>query len=227
MNKQLTEQLKQLAVSQNISQFVYWDDGISNLAHAQRMVKVGINVPQSILDFLADDSVEPYVEPPNEVEMSSVELSMLSPKFDPKTNQSYFYDKDLDINVSTQIFESGFGINSNNVTPDNWMRRFNGMALTNRSAMPHPYGIVVHQLFCSVDSSATNAYFDCLHYDIDGNNGAIVGRLLFNQQKNQMGYATENVKLYIPPFRRVTIRSGGANISYPQGIYKYREVLNV
>ena len=227
MNKKLTTELKNLADSNNIGQYVYWEDGISNLAHVQRCVDLGISVPQSILDYLADDTVDPYYPPPVGTELESVESGILAPKYHALTNQTYYYDKDLDMNLSTQIFESGFGINSGNISPDNWMRRFNGMSLTNTRALAHPYGIVVHQLFCCVDSSATNAFYDCLSYDINGNNGQIHGRLLFNQQGNQMGYATERVKLFIPAFRRVTIRSGGANISYPQGLFKYREVLNV
>lgn len=227
MNKKLTQELIDLAKDNGVDQYVYWEDGISNSAHVERVMSLGVEVPAPILEYLKNEAVDPYYPPPAENELASVEDAILAPKYHALTNQTYYYDKDLNLNLSTQIFESGFGINSNNVGVNSWMRRFNGMSLTNKSAMPHPYGIVVLQLFCSVDSSAANAYFDCLHYDINGNNGAIVGRLLFNQQGNQMGYATERVKLFIPAFRRVTIRSGGANISYPQGIYKYREVLNI
>ena len=216
-----------LAKQNGVDQYIYWEDGISNSAHVERLMSIGVNVPTPIVEYLQSSEVNPYYPPPTENELASVEDAILSPKYHALTNQTYYYDKDLKMNLSTQIFESGFGINSGSVGVNSWMRRFNGMSLTNRAAMPHPYGIVVLQLFCSVYSSATNAYFDCLHYDMDGNNGAIIGRLLFNQQNNKMGYATEGVKVFIPAFRRITIRSGGANIAYPQGIYKYREVLDI
>ena len=227
MNKQLTTELRTLADSNNVGQYIYWDAGISNLFHVQRLISLGIEVPQAIVDYLADESVDPYYPPASGSELDSIEDAILAPKYHALTNQTYYYDRDLKMNLSTQIFESGFGINAANITPNNWMRRFNGMSLTRERAMPHPYGIVVLQLFCSVDSSATDAYFDCLSYGMNGMNGEVHGRLLFNQQGNQMGYASERVKIFIPQFRRITIRSGGANISYPQGLYKYREVLNV
>lgn len=226
MNKVLNEECKKTLQDLKIDDKVYWGDGVTNMVHVERCMSLGIDVPQKVIDYLKNDAVI-FIDPPTEQEKEDIVTSMMNPKYDHKTGQLYYYDPFVKLNLSTQINESGFGINSGTNPPGSWMRRFNGMSMTNKSAMAHPYAICVTQLVCSVDYGNEGSYFDCLHYDMFGNDGRISGRLLFTEQSNQMGYATEGVRVIIPPFRRVTIRTGGNNISYPQGYYKYREVIDI
>jgi len=148
-----------------------------------------------------------------------------SPHLHKERNLLYYFDEDLKQMLSVQSFESGFGINSASVRVGSYMRRFNGMIMTNKSAVARPYSIVVTELTCTVDTSAEGAFFDCYHYDMNGEDETLVGRLEFNEFDSQIGYAINKIKILIPAFRRVTIKSGGAVMRYPQGYYKYHEVI--
>ena len=40
-----------------------------------------------------------------------------------------------------------------------------------------------------------------------------------------MGYSSPALRVHIPKYRRLTVMTGGSNITYPQGYYKYRIVV--
>ena len=215
-NYQLTPELIQLAEQKGILDLIVWDDNISNLSHVQRQISYGVEVPQQIVDF--------FEAPP----LANIKVyEEIAPEYgyDVATGQYFFIEPRTGLKVSKTIYESGFGINSNSASPGSYMRRFNGMTLTNRSAMARPYPILVTEITCSSDSANKGAYFDCLHYAMDGTDEFFVGRLSFTMQETQMAAAWLNVAVLIPAYRRVTMRVGGNNISSPQGYYKYRQVI--
>ena len=176
-NRQLSTELRQLADDNNIGTTIYWGEGVTNPRHLQLCVENGIDVPQSIIDYISSEEAPVVIEPYSAAELASVETSILNPRYDPNSQLTYYWDNIIGMNLSVQMFESGFGINSGNIGTGQFMRRFNGMQMTNRSAMARPNDIVVNQLVCSVDRANTGAYFDCVHYDINGNDKQIVGRL--------------------------------------------------
>lgn len=222
--KKLSTQSVQLANDLDIGKFIFWDNGVTDQETLDRCLSLGVEIPPEILnDF---KSATYYIEPPSTQEKESIENSMLNPKYDSKSGHLYYYDKDLKLYLTCQMFEGGFGLSGNNIAANTFMKRNDG-SLTTTAAMPYPYPIVVFQLFCSADVSALGAYFDCIHSSMDGTNSIIAGRLLLNQQNAQMGHSTVNLKVLIPAFRRVTMKTGGAIVSQLQGVYKYREVLDI
>lgn len=213
-----------LADKLDITKYICWDNGVTNQETLDRCISLGVEIPTDILnDF---KSAPTYLEPPSLNEIESIESSLLNPKYDSKSGHLYYYDKDLKLYLTCQMFEGGFGLSGSSIAVNSFMRR-NDASLTTTAAMPYPYPIVVFQLFCSADTSAAGAFFDCIHSSMDGTNSVIAGRLLMNQQNSQIGYSTTNLKVLIPAFRRVTMKTGGATMSQLQGVYKYREVLDI
>lgn len=213
-----------LADKLDITKYICWDNGVTNQETLDRCISLGVEIPTDILnDF---KSAPTYLEPPSLNEKESIESSLLNPKYDSKSGHLYYYDKDLKLYLTCQMFEGGFGLSGSSIAINSFMRR-NDASLTTTAAMPYPYAIVVFQLFCSADTSAAGAFFDCIHSSMDGTNSVIAGRLLMNQQNSQIGYSTTNLKVLIPAFRRVTMKTGGATMSQLQGVYKYREVLDI
>lgn len=213
-----------LADKLDITKYICWDNGLTNQETLDRCISLGVKIPTDILnDF---KSASPYLEPPSLAEKESIESSLLNPKYDSNSGHLYYYDKDLNLYLTCQMFEGGFGLSGNNIAANTFMKRNDG-SLTTTTAMPYPYPIVVFQLFCSADVSSPGAYFDCIHSSMDGTNSIVAGRLLLNQQNAQIGYATVSLKVLIPAFRRITMKTGGAIMSQLQGVYKYREVLDI
>lgn len=224
IRKKLSIESIDLANKLDISKYILQDNGVTDQETIDRCVSFGIEIPTSILDnFKAADV---YIEPPSIEEKKNIESSLLNPKYDSKSGHLYYYDKDLKLYLTCQMFEGGFGLSGSSIAINSFMRR-NDASLTTTAAMPYPYAIVVFQLFCSADTSAAGAFFDCIHSSMDGTNSVIAGRLLMNQQNSQIGYSTTNLKVLIPAFRRVTMKTGGATMSQLQGVYKYREVLDI
>lgn len=217
MEYRLTQQLIDLAQQEGILDLISWDGGVSSKAYLQRQADLGVNIPQSIIDY--------YESPP----MSSIvvqESSLPETGFDLATTQYYFIEPRTGLKLSQTLFEDGFGISNGSVSPGDYMRRFNGMPLTNKSAMARPYDIVITEIGCVSDKSNAGAYYDCVSYDMNGGDEQILGRLSYTMQNGQMGAAWLNVFVLIPAYRRVTLRTGGASISLPQGWYKYRQVIS-
>lgn len=224
MLKKLSAVSVALADKLNITKYICWDNGVTDQETLDRCIGLGVEIPTDILNDFKSAPV--YLEPPSLTEKESIESSLLNPKYDSKSGHLYYYDKDLKLYLTCQMFEGGFGLSGNNIAANTFMKRNDG-SLTTTAAMPYPYPIVVFQLFCSADISALGAYFDCIHSSMDGTNSVIAGRLLLNQQNAQMGHSTVNLKVLIPAFRRVTMKTGGAIVSQLQGVYKYREVLDI
>ena len=215
-NYELTPELIQLAEQAGILDLIVWDGNVSNRAYIQRQIEYGVEVPQQIVDFF---------EAPPLSNIKIYEETTPEYRFDNATGQYFFIEPKTKLKVSKTVYESGFGINNSSVQPGDYMRRFNGMALNNKTAMARPYPIVITEITCCSDSANEGAYFDCLHYAMDGSDEFLVGRLLFTMQQSQMAAAWLNISVLIPAYRRITIRVGGNNISSPQGYYKYRQVI--
>lgn len=216
MEYKLTQQLIDLAKSQGILDLITWGDSISSKAYLDRQLKLGVSIPKAILDYYNSPPVASLEWPANK----APELY-----FDLATTQYYFIEPRTGLKLSQALFESGFGINSKNVEPGNYMKRFNGMSLDNKAAMARPYPILITELGCTSDETNTGAYYDCITYNMAGEDERIIGRLTYTMQNTQMGAAWLDVMALIPAYRRITMRVGGARVSQPQGWYKYRQII--
>ena len=218
MNKALTTELVQLAEEKEILDLISWGDNfITNIDYVNRQSELGVEVPQEIIDYL-NDNTTPILEQPE---------TPLNPGFDPASGLHYFWDAGLQKYLSVQMFSDGQGTNSPRVTKDSYLRRFNGSSMTGDKALGHPYEIVAYEFCCTVSEPAPKAYVDAIYFDQDGNNGRIIGRILFNQANNKFAAAWLNVRILIPAYHRLTARIGGDDVAYPQSYISYRRVVEV
>ena len=216
MIKQLTTEI----VAQ-LDEDCYWfnEDNIpvSTESHLLEVQERGKTIPQEVFDYLNND----------EVGVIYKEETPDAFKWDNRSGLHYYWDPVLERNLSVQVFSDGQGTNSSKVSVGDYLRRFNGSMMTNTRALARPYEIVMIDFCCTVESSTSGAYIDAIHFDIDGNDGVIVGRLPFNQQNNKMAAAWWDVKILIPANRRLTGQIGGGQVAYPQSYLSYRRVITV
>lgn len=123
--------------------------------------------------------------------------------------------------ISSQLYFEGFGINSTSVT--GFMRRFNGMSITNSSGMMWNAGAIIETVSLTTDNNVANRRFQLRHYDLNGGDQQTVLDVPVTEEQNQFLYL-DNLDLFIPGRRRFTPVLSGASFRYPQCRIGYRRV---
>ena len=133
-------------------------------------------------------------------------------------------DNDLGLILARQLRFEGSGVNATSV--NGFLRRFNGMLLTNDTGMFFDRGAVIVSAEFTCENNLAGRTIEFRHYDRNGNNQRTAGQIAVNLEKNQFGFV-ENTKIIIPARRRFAPWMNGSEFRYPQLRIAYRKVLEV
>lgn len=136
-------------------------------------------------------------------------------------NPDSYFDKELQLNLSSQIYTDGGCIQNDNAS--GWIRRFNGLHQNNDFGLISDKGFVIVWADFSCVNVAAGRYCEFRHYNLDGLDFNLAGKLVINQEANRCGFL-DGVKFLIPGRRRLGIWLEGS-FKQPQLRYGYRRIL--
>lgn len=124
--------------------------------------------------------------------------------------------------VSVELLFEGGGTNSGNT--NGYMRRFNGMSMTNTTGMFFDKGAIIRYIEFTCRNTVSNRSFRIFHYDMNGGNAQLVYDELITDEGNRAHFAND-LNIVIPGRRRFAPFITGGGFQHPQYRIGYQRIL--